>query len=73
MITLLHILISMFLGAALTVASNYITVSLCYFLIWKNGKERASRLWIYQAWFVGNIIIFFASTIYLYINLFTSV
>lgn len=73
MITFLHILISMFLGAALTVASNWITVPLCYFLVWKNGKERESRLWIYQAWFVGNIIIFFASNIYLYINLFTSV
>lgn len=72
MTTFLHILISMCLGVALTVASNYITVPLCYWLIWKNGIERESRMWIYQAWFFGNIILFLATTTYLYLNLFTS-
>lgn len=51
-------------------ASNYITIPLCYWLIWKNGRERESRLWIYKAWVLVNIILFIATTIYLYLNLF---
>lgn len=72
MITFLHLIVSILLGITFTVASNYITVPLCYWLIWKNGIERESRMWIYQAWFFLNIILFIATTIYLYLNLFTS-
>lgn len=72
MITFLNLLISILLGITFTVASNWITVPLCYLLVWKNGIERESRMWIYQVWFFGNIILFIATTIYFYLNLFTS-
>lgn len=70
MTTFLHIIVSLLLGMTFAAASNYITIPLCYWLIWKNGRERESRLWIYKAWVFVNIILFIATTIYLYLNLF---
>lgn len=62
----LPILSSMILGVITTVLTNLVTVPLCYSLIWRNGKELKERVWIYNAWFFGNIILFFILTVLFY-------
>ena len=66
LLSVLHILASIILGAIATVLTNWVTVPFCYSLIWKNGKERKDRMWIYNVWFFGNIIIFFILAILFY-------
>ena len=66
LLLVMHILASMTMGTVITVLTNWITVPLCYMLIWRKGKERKERMWIYGAWFFGNIILFFILTILFY-------
>ena len=66
LLPVIHVIASMILGTIATVLTNWITVPLCYMMIWRNGKERKERMWIYNAWFFGNIILFFILTILFY-------
>ena len=65
-LSVINVLATIILGAIATVPVNFVTVPLCYILIWKNGKERKGRLWIYNAWLFSNIILFFILTILFY-------
>ena len=65
-LSVINVLASIILGAIAVVPINFVTIPLCYILIWKNGEEREERMWIYNAWLFSNIILFFILTILFY-------